>query len=75
MVSRYRSAVHYAALGEGDDADPADMLPDGHRAGSSYTREGVEFDVRPRFVSSVVVVSTVASVFSLTLILVFLGVG
>ncbi|HEX2181349.1 MAG TPA: AEC family transporter [Rubrobacteraceae bacterium] len=34
----------------------------------------IEFDVRPRFVSSVVIVSTAASVFSLTLILVFLGV-
>lgn len=34
----------------------------------------IEFDVRPRFVSSVVVVSTVASVLSLTLILVLLGV-
>ena len=34
----------------------------------------IEFDVRPRFVSSVVVVSTAASVFSLTLILVLLGV-
>ena len=35
----------------------------------------IEFNVRPRFVSSVVVVSTVASVFTLTLILVLLGVG
>jgi predicted permease len=34
----------------------------------------IEFDVRPRFVNSVVVVSTVASVLSLTLILVLLGV-
>jgi malate permease and related proteins len=34
----------------------------------------IEFNVRPRFVSSVVVVSTAASVFSLTLILVLLGV-
>jgi malate permease and related proteins len=34
----------------------------------------IEFNVRPRFVSSVVVVSTVASVLSLTLILVLLGV-
>jgi malate permease and related proteins len=34
----------------------------------------IEFDVRPRFVSSVVAVSTVASVLSLTLILVLLGV-
>jgi predicted permease len=34
----------------------------------------IEFDVRPRFVSIVVVVSTVASVLSLTLILVLLGV-
>ncbi len=34
----------------------------------------IEFDVRPRFVSSVVVVSTAASVLSLTLILVLLGV-
>jgi len=34
----------------------------------------IEFNVRPRFVSSVVVVSTAASVFTLTLILVFLGV-
>ena len=33
----------------------------------------IEFDVRPRFVSSVVVSSTVASVLSLTLILVLLG--
>lgn len=35
----------------------------------------IEFNVRPRFVSSVVVVSTAASVFTLTLILVLLGVG
>ena len=35
----------------------------------------IEFDVRPRFVSSVVVVSTVASMLSMTLILVLLGVG
>jgi predicted permease len=35
----------------------------------------IEFNVRPRFVSSVVVVSTAASVFTLTLILVVLGVG
>jgi predicted permease len=35
----------------------------------------IEFDVRPRFVSSVVVVSTVASVLSLTVILVLLGAG
>jgi predicted permease len=35
---------------------------------------GIEFNVRPRFVSSVVVVSTAASVFTLTLILVLLGV-
>jgi predicted permease len=35
----------------------------------------IEFNVRPRFVSSVVVVSTVASVFTLTLTLVLLGVG
>jgi predicted permease len=35
----------------------------------------IEFNVRPRFVSSVVVVSTVASVLSLTLVLVLLGVG
>jgi predicted permease len=34
----------------------------------------IEFHVRPRFVNSVVVVSTVASVLSLTLILVLLGV-
>jgi len=34
----------------------------------------IEFDVRPRFVSSVVVVSTVASMLSMTLILVLLGV-
>lgn len=34
----------------------------------------IEFNVRPRFVSSVVIVSTAASVFSLTLILVLLGV-
>jgi predicted permease len=34
----------------------------------------LEFDVRPRFVSSVVAVSTVASVLSLTLILALLGV-
>jgi malate permease and related proteins len=34
----------------------------------------IEFNVRPRFVSSVVVVSTAASVFTLTLILVLLGV-
>ena len=34
----------------------------------------IEFDVRPRFVSSVVVSSTVASVLSLTLLLVLLGV-
>ena len=34
----------------------------------------IEFNVRPRFVSSVVVVSTAASVVSLTLILVLLGV-
>ena len=33
----------------------------------------IEFDVRPRFVSSVVVSSTVASVLSLTLILALLG--
>lgn len=35
----------------------------------------IEFNVRPRFVSSAVVVSTAASVFTLTLILVLLGVG
>ncbi|HEU4492730.1 MAG TPA: AEC family transporter [Rubrobacteraceae bacterium] len=35
----------------------------------------IEFNVRPRFVSSVVAVSTAASVFTLTLILVLLGVG
>jgi malate permease and related proteins len=35
----------------------------------------IEFNIRPRFVSSVVVVSTAASVFTLTLILVLLGVG
>ena len=35
----------------------------------------IEFNVRPRFVSSVVVVSMAASVFTLTLILVLLGVG
>ena len=35
----------------------------------------IEFNVRPRLVSSVVVVSTAASVFTLTLILVLLGVG
>jgi predicted permease len=35
----------------------------------------IEFDVRPRFVSSVVAVSTAASVLSLTLILALLGVG
>ena len=35
----------------------------------------IEFNVRPRFVSSVVVVSTAASVFTLTLILVLLGVS
>ena len=35
----------------------------------------IEFNVRPRFVSSVVVVSTATSVFTLTLILVLLGVG
>jgi predicted permease len=35
----------------------------------------IEFNFRPRFVSSVVVVSTAASVFTLTLILVLLGVG
>jgi predicted permease len=34
----------------------------------------IEFNIRPRFVSSVVVVSTAASVFTLTLILVLLGV-
>ena len=34
----------------------------------------IEFNVRPRFVSSVVVVSTAASLFTLTLILVLLGV-
>jgi predicted permease len=34
----------------------------------------IEFNIRPRFVSSVVVVSTVASVLSLTLLLVLLGV-
>jgi malate permease and related proteins len=34
----------------------------------------IEFNVRPRFVSSAVVVSTSASVFTLTLILVLLGV-
>lgn len=34
----------------------------------------IEFNVRPRFVSSAVVVSTAASVFTLTLILVLLGV-
>jgi malate permease and related proteins len=35
----------------------------------------IEFNVRPRFVSSAVVVSTAVSVFTLTLILVLLGVG
>jgi malate permease and related proteins len=35
----------------------------------------IEFNLRPRFVSSAVVVSTAASVFTLTLILVLLGVG
>ena len=35
----------------------------------------IEFNVRPRFVSSVVVVSMAASVFTLILILVLLGVG
>jgi predicted permease len=35
----------------------------------------IEFNVHPRCVSSAVVVSTAASVFSLTLILVLLGVG
>jgi hypothetical protein len=35
----------------------------------------IEFNVRPRLVSSVVMVSTAASVFTLTLILVLLGVG
>src|SRR5918994_664605 len=40
MVSRYQSAVHYAALGEGDDVRAGDLLPDGHRAGSSYACGG-----------------------------------
>ena len=54
--------------------DRAAMMLSSMPTAVNVTILAIEFDVRPRFVSSVVAVSTVASVLSLTLILVLLGV-
>ena len=58
-----------------DTIDRAALMLSSMPTAVNVTILAIEFNVRPRFVSSVVVVSTAASVFTLTLILVLLGVG